>query len=92
MTNINPDCIGRYDFDHIVQFAKLRFIDGHSTINLLQIARTEIEREEIALVCMLDIDDETVTNIELNCRHSRTCKVKDCRDRIRYLIEEGLRN
>lgn len=88
----NPDCMGQYNFDHIVQFAKMRFIDGHSTIHLLLQAKTETEREEVALVCMLDIDDDIVTNIELNCRYSRECKVKDCRDRLRGLIETRLKN
>lgn len=92
MTYKNPVCMGHYDFEHIVQFAKMRFIDGHSTINLLLKAHNEIEREEVALVCMLDIDDDTVANIELNCRYSRRCQVKDCRDRFRNLIEASLKN
>jgi len=88
----NPDCMGHYDFDHIVQFAKMRFIDGHSTINLLMHAKNDIEREEIALVCMLDIDEDIVSNIELNCRYSWECQVKDCRHRLRNLIEARLKN
>ena len=84
--------MGHYDFDHIVQFAKMRFIDGLSTINLLLQAQNEIEREEVALVCMLDIDDDTVANIELNCRYSQQCQVKDCRNTLRNLIEARLKN
>lgn len=87
-----PDCMGYYNFEHIVQFAKMRFIDGHSTIHLLLQARSDIEREEVALVCMLDIDDDIVTNIELSCRYSRQCQVKNCRDRLRNLIEARLKN
>lgn len=67
-------------------------MEGCSTINLLQQVDTDIEREEVALVCMLDIEDDVVTGIELNCRHSRRCQVQDCRDRLRYLIEASLRN
>lgn len=92
MAYINPDCIGHYDFDHIVQFAKMRFIDGHSTINLLLQAKDDTEREEVALVCMLDIDDDTVTNIELNCRYSKWCQVVDCRKRLRSMLEARLKN
>lgn len=92
MVRKDPDCMGHYNFDHIVKFAKMRFVDGHSTINLLLQAQSDIEREEVALVCMLDIDDDTVTNIELSCRYSRECQVKDCRDRLRNLIETRLKN
>lgn len=87
----DPECLGHYNFDHIVQFARMRYVEGCSTINLLQQVKTDIEREEVALVCMLDIEDDVVTNIELNCRHSRRCQVKDCRDRLRKLIEARLK-
>lgn len=87
VANKHSGCIGHYDFEHIVQFAKMRYVEGCSTISLLQQARSETEREEIALVCMLDIEDEHVLNIELNCRYARDCKVTDCRERLRGLIE-----
>jgi len=92
VTYKNPDCLGHYDFDHIVRFARMRYVEGCSTINLLQQVETDIEREEVALVCMLDIEDDVVTNIELNCRHSQRCQVKDCRSRLRDLIEASLNN
>ena len=57
MTNHSPGCFGNYDFDNITKFAKKRFVDGNSTISLLKQAGSETEREEIALVCMLDVDD-----------------------------------
>lgn len=91
MSDNHPRCIGHYNFDHIVQFAKMRYIDGCSTIKLLQQVQTDTEREEVALVCMLDIEDDVVTNIRLNCRYSRYCQVKNCRDRLRFLIGERLK-
>lgn len=92
VARFNPGCIGHYDFEHIVYFAKLRFIDGYSTISLMQRARSEIEREEVAMVCMLDIEDELVLNIKLNCRYANDCKITDCRDRLRSLIEAELKS
>lgn len=91
VANKNPSCFGHYNFEHIVHFAKMRFIEGYSTINLLQQAHSDTEREEVALVCMLDIKDELVLNIELNCRYASNCKVTDCRNRLRRLIEAELK-
>ncbi len=86
----NPGCFGHYDFDHIAKFAKKRFVDNYSTISLLQQAQSETEREEIALVCMLDIEDEVVLDIQLDCRYADDCKVTNCRDKLRKFIEAEL--
>lgn len=91
MTNHSPGCFGNYDFDNITAFAKKRFVEGQSTISLLEQARSETEREEIALVCMLDIDDEIVLDVKLGCRYANDCKVTNCRDKLRSLIEKELK-
>ena len=91
MVNRNPGCFGHYDFDHIADFAKKRFVDGCSTISMLTQAQSETEREEIALVCMLDVDDEIVLDVQLDCRYADDCMVTNCRDKLRKLIEAELR-
>jgi len=91
MVNRSPGCFGHYDFDHIVNFANKRFVGGYSTIDLLEHARSETEREEIALVCMLDIEDKFVLDVQLDCRYADECKVTNCRDKLRKLIETELR-
>jgi len=92
MKTSNPGCFGNYDFDHVAYYAKKRFIDGDSTINLLQKAQTQTEREEIALVCMLDVEDKIVMDIELDCQYANDCKITNCRDRMRQLIEAELKH
>ena len=87
MDNRNPGCFGYYDFDHIAYFAKKRFVDGCDTISMLMQAQSETEREEIALVCMLDVDDEVVLDVQLDCRYADDCKVTNCRDKLRKLIK-----
>lgn len=87
MASYSPGCFGSYDFDRITYFAKKRFVENNSTISLLSQARSETEREEIALVCMLDIDDEIVLDVKLDCRYADDCKVTNCRDKLRKLIE-----
>ena len=87
MANQSPGCFGGYDFDRITHFAIKRFVEGNDTINLLKQAQSQIEREEIALVCMLDIDNKVVMNIRLDCKYAEDCKVRNCRDKLRNLLE-----
>ena len=88
----NPNCLGNYDFDRIVDFARKRFVDGHNTLSLMERAESEREREEIALVCLLDVEDDKVRDLQLCCWHSGDCKVTDCRDKLRDMIEAALAN
>lgn len=85
-----PECLGHYDFDHIAYFARKRFVDGYDTVALLQQARSEREKEEIVLVCMLDLEDDIVKDLELTCRYADECQVTDCRDRLKQMLEHAL--
>ena len=86
----NPRCLGNYDFDNIAYFARKRYVEGCNTVSLLEQARSETEKEEIALVCLLDIEDDRIRDLNLCCTHSETCQVIDCRDRIKKMIEKEL--
>jgi hypothetical protein len=90
MTCHNPGCIGNYDFDRIALFARKRFIEGFQTVTLLEQARSQREKEEIALVCMLDIADDQVSDLQLNCRHKDRCKVTTCRSLLKTMIAAEL--
>lgn len=90
MTCTNPDCLGHYDFDNIVYLAKKRFVEGCSTVTLMEQAGTEREKEEIALVSLLDVKDDQIRDLKLTCRYDRQCRVLDCRDRLRVLIQDEL--
>ena len=85
-----PGCIGNYDFEQIVAFAFRRFVEGYSTIALLKQARTEREKEEIALVSMLDVEDDKIRDLHLCCENSADCKVIDCRERLKKMIDAEL--
>jgi hypothetical protein len=85
-----PGCLGNYNLANIALFARKRFIEGCSTIDLMRNARTNREKEEIALVAMLDLNDKTVTDMRLDCKHAGTCKVTNCRNLLKKMIKEGL--
>jgi len=86
----NPGCLGNYDFDQIALFARKRFIEGCNTMDLMQQAKSEREKEEIALVCLLDIADDQIKDLKLSCRYDGQCKVTSCRELLRRMIENEL--
>ena len=90
MTCQNPGCMGNYNFDHIAYYAKRRFIDGCSTMELMQAAGSEREKEEIALVSLLDVEDDRIRDLQLTCKYTDRCKTIDCRDRLKKMLEEEL--
>jgi hypothetical protein len=90
MTCHRPGCLGNYDFDRIAFFARKRFIDGCQTVALMSEASSECEKEEIALVSLLDIEEDNIRDIQLYCQHAEHCKLIDCRDKIKKLIEAQL--
>jgi hypothetical protein len=86
----NPRCLGNYSFENIARYARQRFVEGLDTVTLLGQAKSQREKEEIALVCLLDVEDDLVQDLRLDCRHARQCQVTDCRDRLKKLIERDL--
>ena len=54
----------------------------------------EGEKEEIALVCMLDVEDDQIRDLKLNCRYSAQnngpCKVTTCRAKLKKMIQREL--
>ena len=83
-------CMGDYDFDEIAAFARKRYIEGCDTVSLMQQARSRREKEQIALVCMLDIDNDQIRDIKLCCRHGSECKIMDCRERLTRMISRDM--
>lgn len=86
MACYNPGCLGNYDFEHIAHFARKRFVDGWNTVELLAQASSEREKEEIALVSLLDVEDDQVRDLKLSCVHADECKVTNCRRKLREMI------
>jgi hypothetical protein len=86
----NPGCPGNYNFEKIAFFAKKRFVEGCSTIELMEAASSEREREEIVLVSLLDLEDDKIRDLHLCCKFAGHCKMMDCRDKLKLLIETEL--
>lgn len=86
----NPRCMGNYNFDHIAYFAKKRFVEGYKTMDLLGSAKTEREKEEIALVCLLHLEDDKIQDLKLCCKYAGQCKAINCRDRLKKMIAKEM--
>ena len=85
-----PECMGNYDFDKIAFFAKKRFVEGCSTIELMAAAKTQREKEEIALVSLLHVAKKEIQDLQLTCKYASECKVMDCRERLIDMIAEEI--
>ena len=90
MVNHIPECMGSYDFDHIAFYAKKRFIEGCNTIELMTAAKTQREKEEIALVSLLHVASDKIQDLKLSCKYASKCKVMDCRERLINMITEEI--
>ncbi|MFV9614956.1 MAG: hypothetical protein ACNYZG_03315 [Gammaproteobacteria bacterium] len=90
MVNHIPECMGNYDFDKIAYYAKKRFIEDCSTIELMAAAKTQREKEEIALVSLLHVSNDKIQDLQLTCKHANECKVIDCRERLINKIAEEI--
>ena len=59
--------LAELNFYHLVYYAHKKFYEGVSTIELLQQASSEQEREEISLVAMLEVEG----NLMLELKHQK---------------------
>ena len=83
----NPGCIKQYDYECIAVYARMRYVEGVSTIMMLCNATTESEKIQISLACLLDLDDDKICDLLPAC--SRKCLRHLCelRRRLRVMIE-----
>ena len=86
----NPECLGNYDFEHIAYYARKRFVEGCNTMVLLEQAESQREKEEIAFVSLLDVENDKIRDLQLSCQYDKQCKVVDCRERLISMIAAEL--
>jgi hypothetical protein len=84
----NPACIRQYDFDQIAFFARKRYVEGISTIMLLCSAKTESEKTLIALVSLLDLEDDKIRELKPYCSQQCQRLMFDLRDRLKSMLNQ----
>lgn len=88
----NPACIRQYDFDQIAFYARKRYVEGISTIMLLCSAKTESEKTLIALVSLLDLEDDKIRELKPYCSQQCQRLMFDLRERLKLMIEQECSN
>ena len=54
---------GEYDIMELLRIVKKKFVNGFSTIELLKEAQNDEEKDKVAIVALLDLDDGTVMHM-----------------------------
>lgn len=88
--NNQTDCMGNYDFDNIAYYARKCFIEGYSLLDLVLTAKSSRQRQEMTLVSYLEVENDHVENILLDCQYKEQCKETGCRQRLKKMIEQEL--
>lgn len=84
--------MGNYDYDRIAIIAIKRYVEGYSTIDLLEAAASQREKEEVILVALLHFDDEVLGDFNLGCECNDECKTIACRNRLKNMLRGYLEN
>lgn len=83
-------CFANYDYQGLVAFARKKFLDGKETVELLQHAHSEAEKEMIMLVSLLDIKDENIHRMLVGCDKTEPCVDRSCREVLRRKLIDTL--
>ncbi|OVE81543.1 hypothetical protein BVY04_02985 [bacterium M21] len=84
-------CFSKYDFGRMVTVARHKFIDKKSTLALLKEVESDLEKEEVMLVGMLDVDDWNLIDVIEGCEEGDECSMLGCRDVFKQAIISAIR-
>ena len=56
-------CFGKYDIRELLPIVQKKFVDGFSTVELLKETQNDEEKDKVAIVALLDLDEETVMHM-----------------------------
>jgi hypothetical protein len=84
--------MGNYDYDRIAILAIKRYVEGYNTIDLLEAATSQREKEEVVLVALLHFDDEVLDDFNLGCACDDECKTIIYRNRLKNMLRGYLEN
>lgn len=88
MTCFNSECVSHSDFERIAFYARKRFVEGVDTITLMVQARDDLEKREIALAALLDLDDDCIRNLNLFSCSNQACTAGSYRPKLQQMLTE----
>ena len=80
-------CFCRYRVDELARLAKVKFIELHSTVDMMENAGNDTERAEVAIISLLDVDDATLREVMEGKLEDGECNVVSCRRMLKRQIE-----
>ena len=80
-------CFCRYRVDELAALAKTKFIEHRSTIDMMENAGSDIERAEVAIISLFDVDDATLMEVMKGKLEDGDCNVVSCRRMLKRQIE-----
>jgi hypothetical protein len=82
-------CFCQIAVRELIRWARLKYVEGVSTVELLRLAADHQEREAIGIVALLDVPDEDMVRI-LSPLAPSYCNVLTCRDHLRNWLKTML--
>ncbi|MBE9536993.1 MAG: hypothetical protein IMF07_07400 [Proteobacteria bacterium] len=80
-------CFCKYSINKLADVARGKFVEHRSTIDLMESAKSETEKDEVAIVSLFDVDDETLVELMKNKLEDERCSVVSCRKMLKRQIE-----
>jgi hypothetical protein len=76
-------CFCRYDVRDLLNLARAKFLQKITTVELMRNAHTDDERSRVAIVSLLDLDDQQVLSSLKDRTEGPNCHILSCRDMLR---------
>lgn len=80
-------CFCRYDVRDLMDLACQKFVHGKRTVDLMHEAHTEEERSRVAILSLLDLNDQQVLAILGDKTEGPNCHILSCRDMLRNQLQ-----
>jgi len=70
-----------------------KFVDGFSTVELLREVQNDEEKDKVAIVALLDLDDETVMRMLSDNKNGKEdFDILSCRNWLKKMLRDMTRN
>jgi hypothetical protein len=80
-------CFCRYDVRDLVDLAREKLVRHVKTVDLMREAHTDAQRSRVAIVSLLDLDDQQVLASLNDKTEGPNCHILSCRDMLRKQLE-----
>lgn len=83
-------CFCEYDLDDLIDVGYKRYVKNIPTVELMEKAISEKEKDEICLISMLDIDEDNLAEVMGDLIVDEKCHILSCRRLLRKQIGKKL--